>query len=187
MNDNTMHVSAGQLQEAEMSYTNLVAENEQLKTQLAAAESQYNKLAAENETLQEHNLKITSENTELKSQCEAEVKSKTEMFMQYQQEKLEIVTREKQLAEKEADLYRRQVEIASRPAPTTYASSPKMPKIPEFRGSTIGFTRWISWVSDLFENYPQLTDFNRRMMVVESLKEEARAWYDAEPDSSTTS
>ncbi|OMJ13760.1 hypothetical protein AYI70_g8311 [Smittium culicis] len=112
------------------------------------------------------------------------------MFMQYQQEKLEIVTREKQLAEKEADFYRRQVEIASRPsnhASSSSVSAPKMPKIPEFRGSTIGFARWISWVSDLFENYPQLTDFNRRMMVVESLKEEARSWYDAEPDSSTTS
>ncbi|OMJ10420.1 hypothetical protein AYI69_g10249 [Smittium culicis] len=170
-----------------MSYSNLVAENEQLKTQLAAAESQYNQLAAENETLKDHNDNLTSENTELKIQCEAEIKSKTEMFMQYQQEKLEIVTREKQLAEKEADFYRRQVEIASRPAPTTYASSPKMPKIPEFRGSTIGFTRWISWISDLFENYPQLTDFNRRMMVVESLKDDARAWYGAEPDSGTTS
>ncbi|OMJ09577.1 hypothetical protein AYI69_g10602, partial [Smittium culicis] len=93
MNDNTMQVSAGQLQEAEMSYSNLVAENEQLKTQLAATESQYNQLVSENGTLKDHNLKLTSENTELKSQCEAEVKSKTEMFMQYQQEKLEIVTR----------------------------------------------------------------------------------------------
>ncbi|OMJ09667.1 hypothetical protein AYI70_g10798 [Smittium culicis] len=110
--------------------------------------------------------------------------------MQYQQEKLEIVSREKILAKKEADFYRRQVEIASRTknvASSLSASTPKMPKIPEFRGSSIGFTGWISWISDLFENYQQLTDFNRRMMVVESLKEEARAWHDAEPDSSTTS
>ncbi|PVU91410.1 hypothetical protein BB561_004410 [Smittium simulii] len=66
-------------------------------------------------------------------------------------------------------------------------AAPAMPKIPEFRGKPVGFPRWISWVSDLFTDYPQLTDFNRRMMVVDSLKEEARAWYDAEPDSSTTS
>ncbi|OMJ13761.1 hypothetical protein AYI70_g8309, partial [Smittium culicis] len=152
MNDNTMQVSTGQLQEAEKSYSNLVAENEQLKSQISSAESQYNLLAAEIENLKKINCTLTAQNSELQSQCNSEIKAKTEMFMQYQQEKLEIVIREKQLAEKEADFYRRQVDIASRPSnhvSSSSVSAPKMPKIPEFRGSTIGFARWISWVSDL--------------------------------------
>ncbi|OMJ18835.1 Retrovirus-related Pol polyprotein from transposon [Smittium culicis] len=149
MNDNTMQLSAGQFQEAEMSYSNFVAENEQLKTQLAAAESQYNQLAAENETLKGHNDKLASENTELKIPAG----------------KAEIVTREKQLAIKEADFYRRQVEIASAQLLLPLLRRRKCP-------------RYLSFV---------LTDFNHRMIVVESLKEDARAWYDTEPDTSTTS
>ncbi|OLY81829.1 hypothetical protein AYI68_g4067 [Smittium mucronatum] len=60
-----------------------------------------------------------------------------------------------------------------------------IPNIPEFNGSTVGFSSYVIWVDNLFVNYPQLTDFNQNIMFVGSRKGEWRSWYDAEPDSST--
>ncbi|PVU85643.1 hypothetical protein BB561_006918 [Smittium simulii] len=117
----------------------------------------------------------------------------TDIFKSYPidfSEQIEILTREKFLAEKKADFYCCQSEIANSPAQVTstpLGPSAVVPKVPEFHGSIVGFPRWISWVSDLFDNYSQLTDFSKRLMVTDSLKGEARSWFDAEPDSSTIS
>ncbi|PVV01719.1 hypothetical protein BB560_003852 [Smittium megazygosporum] len=156
-NQETVQVAAGLMQEAELSYANVVAENEQLKAQLATAEAQYSQLAADYDAAKKRCKKLNIDNAELKDKFEQEFRSKTELFMRYQEESNQILLREKELA------------------------------IPEFHGSTVGFPRWVSWVTDLFDNYPQLTDFNKRMMIVDALKREARSWYDAEPDTSTTS
>ncbi|PVU89099.1 hypothetical protein BB560_006318, partial [Smittium megazygosporum] len=183
-NKETVQVAAGLMQEAELSYANVVAENEQLKAQLATAEAQYNQLAADLEAAKKRCKKLNIDNAELKDKFEQEVRSKTELFMRYQEESNQILLREKELAVKEAEFYKLQLTSASNPR-----TSPTMPipKIPEFHGSTVGFPRWVSLVTDLFDNYPQLSDFNKRMMVVDALKGEARNWYDAEPDASTTS
>ncbi|PVU96098.1 hypothetical protein BB560_005824 [Smittium megazygosporum] len=63
----------------------------------------------------------------------------------------------------------------------------KIPRIPAFDGQPILFKRWISEVDELFANYPELTDFQKRILVVDSLKGEARSWYNAEPDANISS
>ncbi|OMJ24094.1 hypothetical protein AYI69_g4752, partial [Smittium culicis] len=167
MSDNSILVPANQIVEAENSYASL--------------------------NLNKHIIKQNSDIATLKEQLESEVKARTELYMHYQEEEIQILSREKELAVKEADFYRRQSEEASKPKLATSSDSsssvsvPKIPKIPEFSGSSVGFPRWVSWVDDLFSNYPQLNDFSQRMMVVDSLKGDARSWYDAEPDSSTVS
>ncbi|PVU85625.1 hypothetical protein BB561_006926, partial [Smittium simulii] len=183
-------VSAAHIIGAEESYDKIITSNKEYKTQLTAAESQYNQLAAKLDAIKKHNKDLRDQNFDLKTQLDNKTRDKTEMYMQYQQEKIDILTREKNLAEKEADLYRRQSELATCPISTSSilpVSTSTIPKVPEFHGSIVGFSRWISWVSDLFDNYPQLTDFNKRLMVTDSLKGDARSWYDAEPDSSTLS
>ncbi|OMJ11679.1 hypothetical protein AYI70_g9565 [Smittium culicis] len=57
-----------------------------------------------------------------------------------------------------------------------------VPKIPIFEGKSITFGRWLKGVKEIFENYPTLKDFQKRALVVESLKGPTRDWYDAEPD-----
>ncbi|PVU92504.1 hypothetical protein BB560_006052 [Smittium megazygosporum] len=56
-------------------------------------------------------------------------------------------------------------------------------KLPVFAEKTITFNRLINGVTEIFENYPTLKDFQKRALVVESLKGPVRDWYDAEPDS----
>ncbi|OLY82510.1 hypothetical protein AYI68_g3368 [Smittium mucronatum] len=67
----------------------------------------------------------------------------------------------------------------------TTGPTPSILKIPELNVSNFGFQIWVSLVVDLFFNYSRPTDFNQIMIVVDWLKEEARSWYDSEPDSST--
>ncbi|OLY85485.1 hypothetical protein AYI68_g316 [Smittium mucronatum] len=57
-----------------------------------------------------------------------------------------------------------------------------VPKIPIFEEKLITFGRWLKGVKEIFENYPKLNDFQKRALVVESLKGSARYCYDTEPD-----
>ncbi|OMJ25753.1 hypothetical protein AYI70_g673, partial [Smittium culicis] len=146
-----MQISADQIVEAEFSYASLKTENEQLKQQLSNAEDQYNQLVSEKDSLNKHISKQDADIALLKEQLESEVKARTELYMHYQEEKIQIISREKDLAVKEADFYRRQAEEAVKPNPIvnvdskSYSSVQKIPKIPEFSGSTVGFPRWVSW------------------------------------------
>ncbi|OLY82312.1 hypothetical protein AYI68_g3569 [Smittium mucronatum] len=45
---------------------------------------------------------------------------------------------------------------------------------------------WINGVTEIFDNYPSLKDFQKRALVVEALKGPARDWYDAETDTSVS-
>ncbi|PVV00744.1 hypothetical protein BB560_004864, partial [Smittium megazygosporum] len=114
-NQETVQVAAGLMQEAELSYSHVVAENEQLKAQLATAEAQYNQLAADYDAAKKRCKKLNSDNAELKDKFEQEVRSKTELFMRYQEESNQILLREKELAVKEAEFYKLQLTSASNP------------------------------------------------------------------------
>ncbi|PVU88775.1 hypothetical protein BB559_005403, partial [Furculomyces boomerangus] len=182
-----VQIFTDQINDAEQTFATIVTELQQHKDQLSSAENQYNKILSINDNLKKQSKIINAKYNEVLEQLEAERRAKTDIYMQYQEEKLQIVTREKDLAIHEADFYRLQAERNLSSNATTKSAHGKVPKISEFQGATVGFPRWISWVSDLFDNYPQFTDFNKRIMVVDSLKGEARSWYDAEPDTSTTS
>lgn len=209
MNDNNRIIPEETIQNAEVTFANVTAEkdyykeqwinvsteydqykqhvesvineNEQLKIKLNTTNDEYTKL-----TNKASNLK--AKNNDLLQRLSNEEKAKSELFIQYQQEKIELLEREKQLAEKESEFYRMRSENSSSVSANNVSTNVgSIPKVPEFNGSSIGFSRWINWVSDLFANYPRLTDFNRRIMVVDALKGEARSWYDAEPDENTVS
>ncbi|PVV04334.1 hypothetical protein BB560_001163 [Smittium megazygosporum] len=63
-NQETAQVAAGLMQEAELSYANVVAENEQLKAQLATTEAQYNQLAADYDAAKKRCKKLNADNAE---------------------------------------------------------------------------------------------------------------------------
>ncbi|OMJ14269.1 hypothetical protein AYI69_g8662 [Smittium culicis] len=94
MSDNSIQVPANQIVEAENSYASLKSKNEVIN-------------------LNKHIIKQNSDIAALKEQLESEVKARTELYMHYQEEKIQILSREKELAVKEADFYRRQSEEAS--------------------------------------------------------------------------
>ncbi|PVU98130.1 hypothetical protein BB560_005703, partial [Smittium megazygosporum] len=156
----------------------------------SALKLRYRSLELENELLNEQNRKMREELLTLKSRIELEQKEKADLYTKYQDEKLRVLSREKDLILREADFYCHQVELAVQ-AKTALGGELKpqvfVPKIPEFSGSKLGFQRWISLVSDLFLKYPQISDFDKRLMVMEALKGQARVWYDTEPNSSTVS
>ncbi|PVV04724.1 hypothetical protein BB560_000763, partial [Smittium megazygosporum] len=187
MSDVPVSVPASKILEAEFNFASLISDNELLKAQLIAPESQYNQLATELEASKKRDKKLATEVTDLKLKLEIESKANAEMMIQFHKEKMELLNREKLLAQNEAEFYRKQLDFVNRPVATTNHAPLAVPKIPEFNGSAIGFSHWIKWIDDLFNNYPHLTDFNKRIMVVDALKADARNWYDAEPDTSTTS
>ncbi|PVU89591.1 hypothetical protein BB561_005280 [Smittium simulii] len=134
MTDSTINVSAAHIIGAEERYAKMITLNEEYKTQLTAADSQYNQLAAKLDAIKKHNKDLRDQNSDLKTQLDNETRAKTEMYMQYQQEKIDILTREKNLAEKEADLYRRQSELATCPISTSSispVSTSTIPKVPD--------------------------------------------------------
>ncbi|OMJ26578.1 hypothetical protein AYI70_g43 [Smittium culicis] len=163
MTDNTLNVPTEALQNAEMTFATV------------------SKLSIKNQTRKAALAEVNSKLTESE-------KEKVDLVFQCQQERIIYVEKMKDLAIKETEIYQLRYEKAiNGPASNINSNGHgSIPKIPEFTGSTVGFNRWINWVSDLFSNYPQLTDFNRRMMIVDALKGEARSWYDAEPDENTT-
>ncbi|OLY78244.1 hypothetical protein AYI68_g7713 [Smittium mucronatum] len=87
--------------------------------------------------------------------------------MQYQEEKLQIVSIEKDLTLREADFYRRRSKKQQNPELLQIHTL--VPPLP----------------FEIFLN-SMLTELNQCMIVVDSLKREVRSWYNAEPDSSTT-
>ncbi|OLY80139.1 hypothetical protein AYI68_g5769 [Smittium mucronatum] len=57
-----------------------------------------------------------------------------------------------------------------------------IPKIHSFDGQPISFNRWIFGFYEFFANYSGISNFQKRVLVVDSLKGETKSWYFTEPD-----
>ncbi|OMJ13762.1 hypothetical protein AYI70_g8310 [Smittium culicis] len=157
-----------------------------LRQQLFDGENSSNALADEHNKLAAALPEKEAELSSIKQSLDNESRHRLEQAVAYEQLKDEIAMKCEQLAVKEASLYKSLMELqtdSSRTESTIGQTSLRnIPKIPSFDGQPISFNRWIFGVDELFTNYPGLSDFQNRILVVDSLKGDARSWYDAEPD-----
>ncbi|OMJ14297.1 Transposon Ty3-I Gag-Pol polyprotein, partial [Smittium culicis] len=158
------------------------AEITELRNQLIQGESQFQSAAEEH-----HDVLAKLDN--FRELLETESKKNAELVMQMTAMENTMLKREMELVKLKAELYERISVLQSGSAlngPGVDASGnavKQISRLPVFEGKTIAFNRWINGVTEIFENYPMLKDFQKRALVVESLKGPARDWYDAEPDS----
>ncbi|OMJ22361.1 hypothetical protein AYI70_g2923 [Smittium culicis] len=132
-----------------------------------------------------------TEITELRNQLiqEAESKKNNDLILQMTVMENTMLKREMELVKLKAELYERISVLQSGTATHELAAGTsgnaikQISRLPVFEGKTIAYNRWINGVTEIFENYTTLKDFQKRALVVESLKGPARDWYDAEPDS----
>ncbi|OMJ11250.1 hypothetical protein AYI70_g9849 [Smittium culicis] len=124
--------------------------------------------------------------TSIKLSLDTESRHRLEQAVAYEQLKAETAMKCEQLADKEASLYKQIIELQNNAgtniSAADQASLRNIPKIPSFDAQLISSNQWIFGADELFTNYPGLSDFQKRILVVDSLKGEARNWYDAEPD-----
>ncbi|PVV00742.1 hypothetical protein BB560_004863 [Smittium megazygosporum] len=177
MAESSIQITAEQLNNAEALLINKEAEINELRNQLIHGESQF-QLA-------------TEEHQGVLAKLEAESKKNTEITFQMTVMENTMLKREMELVELKAKLYKRisnlQTGVASQEHAVDTSSNAlkQISRLPIFEGKTIAFNRWINGVTEIFENYPTLKDFQKRALVVESFKGSARDWYDAEPDSNS--
>ncbi|PVU90022.1 hypothetical protein BB561_005057 [Smittium simulii] len=171
--EQSIQVSAEQLQNAEIT---------ELRDQLIQDESQFQSAAEEHQ-------EALSKLELLKFRCESETNKNTKLTMQITTIENTMLKRELELSNIKAELYQRINNLHSEiKAPGSAIESSDrgiktISRLPTFEGKTISFNRWINGVTEIFENYPNLKDFQKRALVVEALKDSAREWYEAEPDS----
>ncbi|PVU93925.1 hypothetical protein BB561_002939 [Smittium simulii] len=193
MSDNPVHLTAGQIANAEELLAGKEIEIATLRQQLIDGENSFNGLAEEHSKLESKFNKLfsaysanESELVKAKQDFESWNRIRLENELALERLKVETATKCEQLAAKEAQLLQKLMEVQSQKSGGVSASGTttlsNTPKIPAFEGQSISFNRWIHGVDELFTNYPLLNDFQKRILVVDSLKGEARNWYDAEPD-----
>ncbi|OMJ15967.1 hypothetical protein AYI70_g6902 [Smittium culicis] len=186
MSDNPIQLTASQITSAEELLASKDSEISSLRQQLIDGENSFNALADEHNKLAAALSEKEAELARIKQGLDSESRHRLEQAVAYEQLKAEMAMKCEQLAVKEASLYKRLMELqtdSSRTESTFGQTSLRnIPKIPSFDGQPISFNRWIFGVDELFTNYPGLIDFQKRILVVDSLKGDARSWYDAEPD-----
>ncbi|OLY78242.1 hypothetical protein AYI68_g7711 [Smittium mucronatum] len=180
--EQSIQVTAEQLNNAEALLANKEAEITELRKQLIQGESQFQNAVEEHQ-------EVLANMELLKSRLESESKKNTELTMQITAIENSMLKRELELANLKAELYQRINSLqseASNPINESESSAKAMKtnsRLPVFECKSLTFNRWINGVLEIFENYPALKDFQKRALVLESLNGPAREWYDAEPDS----
>ncbi|OLY78906.1 hypothetical protein AYI68_g7037 [Smittium mucronatum] len=186
MSDNSIQLTASQITNAEELLASKDNEISSLGQQLIDGENSFNALAEEHNKLAAALSEKDAELAQLKLSLDTESRHRLEQAVAYEQLKAEIAMKCEQLAVKEVSLYKQIMELQNNAGTNIsaagQASLRNIPKIPTFDGQPISFNRWIFGVDELFTKYPGLSDFQKRILVVDSLKGEARSWYDAEPD-----
>ncbi|OMJ17186.1 hypothetical protein AYI70_g6141 [Smittium culicis] len=186
MSDNSIQLTASQITNAEELPASKDNEISSLLQQLIDGENSFNALAEEHNKLAAALSEKDAELAQLKQSLDTESRHRLEQAVAYEQLKAETAMKCEQLAVKEASLYKQIMELQNNAGTNISAASQaslrNIPKIPSFDGQPISFNRWIFGVDELFTNYPGLSDFQKRILVVDSLKGEARSWYDVEPD-----
>ncbi|OMJ15726.1 hypothetical protein AYI70_g7066 [Smittium culicis] len=186
MSDNSIQLTASQITNAEELLASKDNEISSLRQQLIDGENSFNALAEEHNKLAAALSEKDAELAQLKLSLDTESRHRLEQAVAYEQLKAETAMKCEQLAVKEASLYKQIMELQNNAGTNIsavgQASLKNIPKIPSFDGQPISFNRWIFGVDELFTNYPGLSDFQKLILVVDSLKGEARSWYDAEPD-----
>ncbi|OMJ15355.1 hypothetical protein AYI70_g7330, partial [Smittium culicis] len=123
-----------------------------------------------------------TEITELRNQLiqEAESKKNNELILQMTVMENTMLKREMELVKLKAELYERISVLQSGTATHDLSagasgnSIKQISRVPVFEGKTFAYNRWINGVTEIFENYTTLKDFQKRELVVESLKGPAR-------------
>ncbi|OMJ28970.1 hypothetical protein AYI69_g1539 [Smittium culicis] len=175
-----IHITAEQVNNAEELLINKEAEITELRTQLIQIESQFK------DASDEHHLLI-NEYDKYKVMYESESIKSAELESKIAQQENASLKREIEVAQIKAEYFRQISELSNNNS-RVYSTNDNsvniknVSKVPGFEGKSITFGRWIKGVNEIFENYPGLKDFQKRALVVESLKGPARDWYDAEPD-----
>ncbi|OMJ14614.1 hypothetical protein AYI70_g7773 [Smittium culicis] len=178
--NNPIQITAEQVNNAEEILANKEKEISELRAQLIQLESQFKDASDEHHQL-------INEHDKYKLMYETEFLKSTDLSMEVSMLEKSNLNRELEVAQIKTEYYRQISELNDNR--TSDASScdrstniKNVPKIPIFEGKSITFGRWLKGVKEIFENYPTLKDFQKRALVVESLKGPARDWYDAEPD-----
>ncbi|OMJ11264.1 hypothetical protein AYI69_g9892 [Smittium culicis] len=178
--NNPIQITAEQVNNAEEILANKEKEISELRAQLIQLESQFNDASDE-----QHQL--INEHDKYKLLYETEFLKSTDLSKEVFSLEKSNLNRELEVAQIKTEYYRQISELNDNR--TSDASScdrstniKNVPKIPIFEGKSITFGRWLKGVKEIFENYPTLKDFQKRALVVESLKGPARDWYEAEPD-----
>ncbi|OMJ26999.1 hypothetical protein AYI69_g3584 [Smittium culicis] len=144
MSDASIQVTAEQLNNAEALLISKETEITELRNQLIQGESQFQSAAKEHQ--------------EVLAKLEAESKKNNELILQMTVMENIMLKREMELAKLKTDLYER-ISIS---------------RLPVFEGKNIAYNRWINGATEIFDNYTTLKDFQKRALVVESLKGPAR-------------
>ncbi|OMJ10504.1 hypothetical protein AYI70_g10286, partial [Smittium culicis] len=182
MSSNSIQLTAEQLSNAESLLTSKEAEIIKLRNQLIQGESQFQSAADEHQD-------VLTKLEKLSELFESESKKNSELVMKMTVMENTMLKREMELVKLKAKLYERISSLQSGNTfhfPTLDAGANAVKHISRllvFEGKTIAFSRWINGVTEIFDNYQMLKDFQKTALVVESLKGPARDWYDAEPDS----
>ncbi|OMJ09927.1 hypothetical protein AYI69_g10451 [Smittium culicis] len=154
MSEASIQVTAEQLNDTEALLISKETEITELRNQLIQGKSQF-QIAAE-------------EHQEVLAKLEAESKKNNELILQ--------------MTVMENTMLKRTV--SQEPAADASGSAVKqISRLPVFEGNAVSYNRCIIGVTEIFENYTTLKDFQKRALVVESLKASARDWYESEPDS----
>ncbi|PVU86781.1 hypothetical protein BB561_006559 [Smittium simulii] len=182
MSLNPIHLTAEQLSNAEALLSSKESEITELRNQIIQGESQFQSAAEEHQD-------VLAKLDNLRELLGAESKNNADLVMQMTVMENNMLKREMELVKLKAELYEKISILQSGSASNGSAvdSSNKAVKqisrVPAFEGKAIAFNRWINGITEIFDNYPMLKDFQKRALVVEALKGSARDWYDAEPDS----
>ncbi|OMJ26997.1 Pol polyprotein [Smittium culicis] len=166
MSDASIQVTAEQLNNAEALLISKETEITEFRNQLIQGESQFQSAAEEHQ--------------EVLAKLEAKSKKNNELILQMTVMEKIMLKREMELVKLKADLYERISVLQSGTATHELAAGAsgnavkQISKLPVFEGKTIAYNRWINGVTEIFDNYTTLNDFQKRALVVESLKGPAR-------------
>ncbi|PWA02191.1 hypothetical protein BB558_001672, partial [Smittium angustum] len=187
MSQTLIQVSMEQVVHAEKMLVSKDSEINDLRNHLIQAEIQFNSASHEHQEL-------LKDRDAYKSMFNNSDKKSAELATLVNQLNQTLLERDLKYSKNKIEAYERTSNLQSsseaRTAPnfnTGGDSIKSISKIPTFEGKSIAFNRWINGVTEIFDNYPLLKDFQKRALVVESLKGSARDWYDAKPDDNVTS
>ncbi|OMJ21711.1 hypothetical protein AYI70_g3308 [Smittium culicis] len=133
----------------------------ELRNQLIQGESQFQSAAEEHQ--------------EVLAKLEAESKKNNELILQMTVMENTMLKRDMELVKLKAELYERISVLQSGTAThelTAGASGnaiKQISRLPVFEGKIISYNRWINGVTEIFENYMALKNFQKRAIVVESV------------------
>ncbi|OLY85148.1 hypothetical protein AYI68_g662 [Smittium mucronatum] len=178
--NNPIQITAEQVNNAEEILANKEKEIFELPAQLIQLESQFKDASDEHHQL-------INEHEKYKLMYETEFLKSTDLSIEVSMIEKSNLNRELEVAQIKKDYYRQISELNDNR--TSHASScdrstniKNLPKIPIFEGKSITFGRWLKGVKEIFENCPTLNDFQKRALVVESLKDPVRDWKQIAPD-----